>query len=99
MVFNGLLGFWERIFAVGFHISSRRWSVTARQRKGMAVFTLSPRSSRCVNYQVDLIAMHRLTNIQDEYNGSLCSMHPAVVIWLLSVKRGSTGKSTGRRHC
>jgi len=86
--FNGLLGFWERIFAVGFHISSAALvGYGIAKRKGWQFYLIAAFLHGVLNYSVILIAMHRLTNVQDEIITAVyVACITAVVIWLLRCK-------------
>jgi len=87
--------FWSEFLRWAFiNFPPRRWSVTASQKKRMAVYLIAAFLHGVLNYSVILIAMHRLTNIQDEIITAVyVDAITAVVIWLLRCK---TKEGTGQ---
>ena len=90
--FTALLGFWERIFTVGFHIASAALvGYGIAKGKGWLFYLIAAFLHGMLNYSVILLATHRITNMQDEMIMAIYVVCiAAVVIWLLRYKSKET---------
>jgi RsiW-degrading membrane proteinase PrsW (M82 family) len=90
--FTALLGFWERIFAVGFHISSAALvGYGIAKRKGWQFYLLAAFLHGLLNYSSVLLQKNILTPVQDEIiMAAFVVCITAFVMWLLLDKSKET---------
>jgi len=82
--FLALLGFWERFFAVAFHISASALAgYGLAKRKGWQFYLIASFLHGLMNYSIVLLQSNLLTAIQEEiYGAVLTVIIISVVLWL-----------------
>lgn len=92
--FLALLGFWERFFIVGFHISvSALAGYGLARRLGWQFYLIVSLLHGLINYSVILLQKGLLTSVQVEiYITVLAVAISAVVLWLRWCKNNTTGE-------
>jgi RsiW-degrading membrane proteinase PrsW (M82 family) len=92
--FLALLGFWERLFSVGFHISvSALAGYGLARRLGWQFYLIVSLLHGLTNYSVILLQKGLLSSVQVEiYIAVLAVAISAVVLWLRWYKNNTTGE-------
>ena len=84
VVNNAILGFWERIFAVAFHIAASALAGYGfAKRKGWLFYLIAAFLHGVLNFGIILIEENLLTQVQSElYSTVIAVVLTAVVLWL-----------------